>query len=59
MKYFGWNVISETAEGFPGYSTGCERLHEAGYVAYITGISFICMANFLGKENYVDSATLN
>ena len=42
------NFVSETAHGFKGYSTDCEQLHEAGYDAYITGVSFICMANFLG-----------
>ncbi|XP_034043619.1 poly(A)-specific ribonuclease PARN isoform X2 [Thalassophryne amazonica] len=39
----------ETAEGFPSYDTAQEQLHEAGYDAYITGLCFISMANFLGS----------
>ncbi|XP_048848193.1 poly(A)-specific ribonuclease PARN isoform X1 [Brienomyrus brachyistius] len=38
----------ESAEGFPRYDTASEQLHEAGYDAYITGLCFISMANFLG-----------
>ncbi|XP_039632480.1 poly(A)-specific ribonuclease PARN [Polypterus senegalus] len=38
----------ESAEGFPSYNTASEQLHEAGYDAYITGLCFISMANFLG-----------
>ncbi|XP_053132746.1 poly(A)-specific ribonuclease PARN isoform X3 [Hemicordylus capensis] len=39
----------ESAEGFPSYNTASEQLHEAGYDAYITGLCFIAMANFLGS----------
>ncbi|NXY89617.1 PARN ribonuclease, partial [Alcedo cyanopectus] len=39
----------ESAEGFPSYDTAAEQLHEAGYDAYITGLCFISMANFLGS----------
>lgn len=39
----------EAAEGFPGYTTAQEQLHEAGYDAYITGLCFISMANYLGS----------
>uniref|UniRef100_A0A3B4ZKH7 Poly(A)-specific ribonuclease PARN n=1 Tax=Stegastes partitus TaxID=144197 RepID=A0A3B4ZKH7_9TELE len=39
----------ETAEGFPSYDTAQEQLHEAGYDAYITGLCFISMANYLGN----------
>ncbi|KAG2455827.1 NAGAB acetylgalactosaminidase, partial [Polypterus senegalus] len=39
----------ESAEGFPSYNTASEQLHEAGYDAYITGLCFISMANFLGN----------
>ncbi|XP_067672031.1 poly(A)-specific ribonuclease PARN-like [Haliotis asinina] len=35
-------------EEFSKYSAETEFLHEAGYDAYITGIAFIGMANFLG-----------
>lgn len=38
-----------SAEGFPSYDTSSEQLHEAGYDAYITGLCFISMANFLGS----------
>lgn len=41
-------LSSESAEGFPSYDTASEQLHEAGYDAYITGLCFISMANFLG-----------
>lgn len=39
----------ETAEDFPSYDTSQEQLHEAGYDAYITGLCFISMANYLGS----------
>nr|XP_046226714.1 poly(A)-specific ribonuclease PARN isoform X2 [Scatophagus argus] len=39
----------ETAAGFPSYDTAQEQLHEAGYDAYITGLCFISMANYLGS----------
>uniref|UniRef100_A0A8B9J498 Poly(A)-specific ribonuclease PARN n=1 Tax=Astyanax mexicanus TaxID=7994 RepID=A0A8B9J498_ASTMX len=34
--------------GFQCYDTASEQLHEAGYDAYITGLCFISMANYLG-----------
>uniref|UniRef100_A0A2K5I2Z0 Poly(A)-specific ribonuclease PARN n=1 Tax=Colobus angolensis palliatus TaxID=336983 RepID=A0A2K5I2Z0_COLAP len=40
----------ESAEGFPSYDTASEQLHEAGYDAYITGLCFISMANYLGMH---------
>lgn len=43
-------LFSETAEGFPSYDTAQEQLHEAGYDAYITGLCFIAMANYLGNH---------
>ncbi|XP_036053827.1 poly(A)-specific ribonuclease PARN isoform X3 [Onychomys torridus] len=39
----------ESAEGFPSYDTASEQLHEAGYDAYITGLCFLSMANYLGS----------
>ncbi|GAB1300015.1 Poly(A)-specific ribonuclease PARN [Apodemus speciosus] len=39
----------ESAEGFPSYDTASEQLHEAGYDAYITGLCFVAMANYLGS----------
>ncbi|XP_070617622.1 poly(A)-specific ribonuclease PARN isoform X2 [Erythrolamprus reginae] len=52
----------ESAEGFPSYDTASEQLHEAGYDAYITGLCFISMANFLGSfvsppENHVSAGS--
>ncbi|XP_036134833.1 poly(A)-specific ribonuclease PARN isoform X7 [Molossus molossus] len=40
----------ESAEGFPSYDTASEQLHEAGYDAYITGLCFISMTNYLGTH---------
>ena len=37
------------AEPGLGYEEGCERYHEAGYDAYITGLCFIAMSNRLGQ----------
>ncbi|XP_052615524.1 poly(A)-specific ribonuclease PARN isoform X3 [Peromyscus californicus insignis] len=39
----------ESAEDFPSYDTASEQLHEAGYDAYITGLCFLSMANYLGS----------
>ncbi|XP_062866479.1 poly(A)-specific ribonuclease PARN isoform X2 [Trichomycterus rosablanca] len=39
----------EWSEGFQIYDTASEQLHEAGYDAYITGLCFISMANYLGS----------
>uniref|UniRef100_A0AAZ3Q7C2 Poly(A)-specific ribonuclease PARN n=1 Tax=Oncorhynchus tshawytscha TaxID=74940 RepID=A0AAZ3Q7C2_ONCTS len=36
--------------GFPSYDTAQEQLHEAGYDAFITGLCFISMANYLGTR---------
>ncbi|XP_060064209.1 poly(A)-specific ribonuclease PARN-like isoform X2 [Ylistrum balloti] len=38
----------EIEEKFNKYTTEKGPLHEAGYDAYLTGICFICMSNFLG-----------
>uniref|UniRef100_A0A8B9GRT1 Poly(A)-specific ribonuclease PARN n=1 Tax=Astyanax mexicanus TaxID=7994 RepID=A0A8B9GRT1_ASTMX len=38
----------DCCEGFQCYDTASEQLHEAGYDAYITGLCFISMANYLG-----------
>uniref|UniRef100_A0AAY4B700 Poly(A)-specific ribonuclease RNA-binding domain-containing protein n=1 Tax=Denticeps clupeoides TaxID=299321 RepID=A0AAY4B700_9TELE len=37
------------SDGFQSYNTATEQLHEAGYDAYITGLCFISMANYLGS----------
>lgn len=46
-------TIPETAEGFLSYDTAQEQLHEAGYDAYITGLCFISMANYLGMNTII------
>lgn len=38
----------ELDQEFTRYKEGSENLHEAAYDAYITGLSFISMANYLG-----------
>ncbi|KAK7160963.1 hypothetical protein R3I94_003817 [Phoxinus phoxinus] len=40
--------VTECPEGLRGYDTSTEQLHEAGYDAFITGLCFISMANYLG-----------
>lgn len=45
----GQEVKADPAEGFPNYSSR-ERLHEAGYDAYLTGLCFLRMANYLGTK---------
>jgi poly(A)-specific ribonuclease len=37
------------ADGFPGYKTDDDNLHEAGFDAFVTGVSFIGMALAIGK----------
>ncbi|KAK2169445.1 hypothetical protein LSH36_10g14010 [Paralvinella palmiformis] len=37
----------EQSEQFPSYSTKDERQHEAGYDAYMTGLCFLAMAQYL------------
>lgn len=49
-------LLSETAEGFNSYDTAQEQLHEAGYDAYITGLCFISMANYLGNTHTTSSS---
>uniref|UniRef100_A0A8C2HJ96 Poly(A)-specific ribonuclease (deadenylation nuclease) n=1 Tax=Cyprinus carpio TaxID=7962 RepID=A0A8C2HJ96_CYPCA len=40
---------TECPEGLQSYDTSTEQLHEAGYDAFITGLCFISMANYLGS----------
>lgn len=40
--------IVQLDEEFTRYNDGTESLHEAAYDAYITGLSFVSMANYLG-----------
>lgn len=39
------------------YTTNSETYHEAGFDAYITGLCFIAMANYLGKK-YISSLSI-
>ncbi|OWF39732.1 Poly(A)-specific ribonuclease PARN [Mizuhopecten yessoensis] len=54
----------EMPEKFTKYSVEKGPLHEAGYDAYLTGICFICMSNYLGtfqnpsEENILPSSPL-
>lgn len=38
----------EPVEGY-SYSVSTEKSHEAGYDAYITGLCFIALSNYLGQ----------
>ena len=38
------------ADGFPNYNSATEKLHEAGYDAYITGLIFASFSNYLGED---------
>ncbi|XP_071443719.1 poly(A)-specific ribonuclease PARN-like isoform X2 [Hetaerina americana] len=40
--------VVEPVENCPGYSCKDDMAHEAGYDAFITGVCFISMANYLG-----------
>lgn len=35
------------------YSLATEKFHEAGYDAYITGLCFIALSNYLGEYKYI------
>ena len=39
---------TECNDNFPSYSTTSEKQHEAGYDAYITGLCFLAMAQYIG-----------
>ncbi|CAH1795096.1 unnamed protein product, partial [Owenia fusiformis] len=42
-------VHIEAVDGFPNYENNSDSLHEAGYDAYVTGLCYIGMANYLGS----------
>ena len=42
-------VTVQFDEGFSHYGESDEKAHEAGYDAYITGLAFISMSNYLGS----------
>lgn len=42
-------VFVEPAENFAAYSLESDKAHEAGYDAFLTGLCFISMCNFLGN----------
>ncbi|XP_046406055.1 poly(A)-specific ribonuclease PARN-like [Ischnura elegans] len=39
----------EPAEGYPGYSCKDNKAHEAGFDAFVTGVCFIGLSNYLGS----------
>lgn len=41
--------VIELDQEFSRYNDGTEKLHEAAYDAYITGLAYISMANYLGS----------
>jgi poly(A)-specific ribonuclease len=43
-------LFAEPEEEGHGYTTLNEKYHEAAYDAYITGLCFITMANYLGNS---------
>ncbi len=45
LNLFG---IIAPAANFPSCSLDTKKNHEAGYDAYLTGLCFITMANYLG-----------
>ncbi|KYN27188.1 Poly(A)-specific ribonuclease PARN [Trachymyrmex cornetzi] len=47
----------EPVEG-RSYSLSREKYHEAGYDAYITGLCFIALSNYLGKLQHIENATV-
>ena len=44
-----WYCYAENAEGFEGYNTLDDKMHQAGYDAYITGICYLGLSQYLGK----------
>ena len=44
----------EAVEG-RSYSTSSTKFHEAGYDAYITGLCFIALTNYLGSLIFLNS----
>lgn len=38
-----------TAKNFPEYTAKTDQFHEAGYDAFVTGLCFATMANYLGS----------
>ena len=48
-------IFAECEEEGHGYTTLSDKYHEAAYDAYITGLCFISMANYLGNYFTVQS----
>jgi hypothetical protein len=44
------SLFAECEEDGHGYTTSNDKYHEAAYDAYITGLCFITMANYLGTS---------
>lgn len=48
-------IFAECEEEGHGYTTSSDKYHEAAYDAYVTGLCFISMANYLGNYFTVHS----
>jgi len=48
-------IFAECEEEGHGYTTLTDKYHEAAYDAYVTGLCFISMANYLGNYFTVHS----
>lgn len=44
------SIKADPAEDAYGYNTDCDKYHEAGYDAYVTGMCFLAMAQHLGLK---------
>lgn len=51
-KYLNWIYFIEIDDGAEGYCLSEPKEHEAGYDAYITGLSFLGMWKYLGKYTF-------
>lgn len=49
MGKFPFSIPDVEAIEGRSYSTLTDKTHEAGYDAYITGLCFIAMSNYLGQ----------
>ena len=57
MQCFIMLIFAECEEEGRGYTTSSDKYHEAAYDAYVTGLCFISMANYLG--NYITNNSLS
>lgn len=50
LLFIYWYIFLEIEEGGQGYSVTDTKEHEAGYDSFITGLSFLAMWKYLGKQ---------